>query len=117
MVKTGEEVEIIGMGAATRKVVVTGVEMFQKTLDQGQAGDNVGCCCAASSATDIERGQVLAKPGSITPHTKFMARGVRADQGRGRAAHAVLQGLPAAVLHPHHGRDGRDRAARGAWRW
>jgi elongation factor Tu len=71
-VKTGEEIEIIGF-AATRKVVVTGVEMFQKTLPEGIAGDNVGCLLRGVERTDVERGQVLAKPGSITPHTRFNA--------------------------------------------
>jgi len=71
-VKTGDEIEIIGF-QATRKVVVTGVEMFQKTLTDGQAGDNVGCLLRGIERTDVERGQVLAKPGSITPHTKFNA--------------------------------------------
>ncbi len=74
VIKTGEEVEIIGMGVATRKVVVTGVEMFQKTLDQGEAGDNVGTLLRGVEREDIERGQVLAKPGSITPHSKFTAQ-------------------------------------------
>jgi elongation factor Tu len=74
VIKTGEEVEIIGMGTPTRRVVVTGVEMFQKTLDQGQAGDNVGCLLRGVEREDIERGQVLAKPGSITPHTAFRAQ-------------------------------------------
>ncbi len=70
MVKTGEEVEIIGF-KETRKTVVTGVEMFRKILDEGQAGDNVGCLLRGVDKKEIERGQVLAKPGSITPHTKF----------------------------------------------
>jgi elongation factor Tu len=70
-VKTGEEVEIIGMDRATRKVVVTGVEMFRKTLDSGIAGDNIGTLLRGIEREDVERGQVLAKPGSITPHTKF----------------------------------------------
>jgi elongation factor Tu len=70
IVKTGEEVEIIGF-KDTRKTVVTGVEMFRKILDEGQAGDNVGCLLRGIDKNDIERGQVLAKPGSITPHTKF----------------------------------------------
>ncbi|MHB9092002.1 MAG: elongation factor Tu [Chloroflexota bacterium] len=73
VVKTGEEIEIIGLERATRKVVVTGVEMFRKTLDQGQAGDNVGCLLRGIEREDVERGQVLAKPGSIKPHTKFAA--------------------------------------------
>jgi elongation factor Tu len=73
VVRTGEEVEIIGLEKETRKVVVTGVEMFRKTLDQGQAGDNVGCLLRGVERDDVERGQVLAKPGSIRPHTKFAA--------------------------------------------
>jgi elongation factor Tu len=71
-VKTGETVEIVGMGAR-RPVVVTGVEMFQKTLDEGEAGDNVGCLLRGVERTEVERGQVLAKPGSIHPHTRFQA--------------------------------------------
>jgi len=70
VIKVNEEVLIIGF-RDTRKTVVTGVEMFRKLLDQGQAGDNVGCLLRGVEKTDIERGQVLAKPGSITPHTKF----------------------------------------------
>jgi elongation factor Tu len=72
-VKVGEEVEMIGI-RTTRKVVVTGVEMFNKLLDAGQAGDNVGTLLRGIERDDIERGQVLAKPGSIKPHTKFTAR-------------------------------------------
>src|SRR6187397_1681142 len=70
VVNTGNEVEIVGIKATT-KTVVTGVEMFRKILDQGQAGDNVGCLLRGTKREDIERGQVLCKPGSITPHTKF----------------------------------------------
>jgi elongation factor Tu len=70
-VKVGEEVEIVGL-RETRKTTVTGVEMFRKLLDQGQAGDNVGCLLRGINRTDVERGQVLAKPKSITPHTKFL---------------------------------------------
>jgi elongation factor Tu len=72
MVKVGETVEVIGI-RETRSTTVTGVEMFQKTLDQGQAGDNVGVLMRGIQKADIERGMVLAKPGSITPHTKFQA--------------------------------------------
>ena len=72
IVKVGEDVEIVGMKDTT-KTVVTGVEMFRKLLDQGQAGDNVGVLLRGVKREDIERGQVLAKPGSITPHTKFKA--------------------------------------------
>ncbi len=72
VVKVGETVEIVGLGE-TRKTTVTGVEMFNKLLDQGQAGDNVGCLLRGVEKSDLERGQVLAAPGSITPHTKFEA--------------------------------------------
>jgi elongation factor Tu len=74
IVKVGESVEIVGMQEVTRTVVVTGVEMFQKTLDQGMAGDNVGCLLRGVERADIERGQVLAKPGSIKPHKNFKAQ-------------------------------------------
>ncbi|WP_437297488.1 elongation factor Tu [Sorangium sp. So ce426] len=70
VIKVGDEVQIIGF-KDTKKSVVTGVEMFRKLLDQGQAGDNVGCLLRGVEKEEIERGQVLAKPGSITPHTKF----------------------------------------------
>ena len=74
MVKVGDEVEIIGLSPTSRaRRSVTGVEMFNKTLDEGQAGDNVGCLLRGIKREEIERGQVLAKPGSITPHTKFEA--------------------------------------------
>ncbi len=72
-VRVGDEIAIVGLSAAERRVVVTGVEMFQKTLDEGQAGDNVGCLLRGVERADIERGQVLAKPGSIKPLTKFAA--------------------------------------------
>jgi len=71
-VKAGEEIEIVGMGER-RKVVVTGVEMFQKTLDEGTAGDNVGCLLRGVEREEVQRGQVLAKPGSINPHSVFQA--------------------------------------------
>src|SRR6516162_8737529 len=71
--KVGDEVEIVGLMKAPRKTTVTGVEMFQKTLEYGTAGDNVGVLLRGIERTDLERGQVLAKPGSITPHTKFEA--------------------------------------------
>ena len=72
IVKVGEEIEIVGI-RATQKTTCTGVEMFRKLLDQGQAGDNVGALLRGTKREDVERGQVLAKPGSITPHTKFQA--------------------------------------------
>jgi elongation factor Tu len=73
IVNTGDNVEIVGI-RDTEKTVVTGVEMFRKILDEGQAGDNVGCLLRGTGKDDVERGQVLAKPGSITPHTKFKAQ-------------------------------------------
>lgn len=73
MVKVGDEVEIVGIKPETQKAVVTGVEMFRKTMDFGEAGDNVGVLLRGITRDEIERGQVLAKPGSITPHTKFQA--------------------------------------------
>ena len=73
VVKTGEELEIIGI-RETKKTVCTGVEMFRKLLDTGEAGDNIGALLRGIERTDVERGQVLAKPGSVTPHTKFEAQ-------------------------------------------
>ncbi|NNU61424.1 EF-Tu/IF-2/RF-3 family GTPase, partial [Ochrobactrum soli] len=72
IVKVGEEVEIVGI-KATSKTTVTGVEMFRKLLDQGQAGDNIGALVRGVGRDDVERGQVLCKPGSVKPHTKFKA--------------------------------------------
>jgi elongation factor Tu len=74
ILKVSDEVEIVGLAEAARKVVVTGVEMFRKLLDQAQAGDNIGALLRGVQRTDIERGQVLAKPGSIKPHTKFTSQ-------------------------------------------
>jgi elongation factor Tu len=74
VVHTGDEVEIVGIHKETEKTVVTGVEMFRKLLDEGQAGDNVGCLLRGVKREEIERGQVLSKPGSITPHTQFEAQ-------------------------------------------
>ncbi len=73
IVHTGEEIEIVGLSKETRKTVVTGVEMFNKTLNEGQAGDNIGVLLRGVEKKDLERGQVVAAPGSITPHTKFHA--------------------------------------------
>ncbi|HWQ78783.1 MAG TPA: elongation factor Tu [Anaerovoracaceae bacterium] len=74
LLKVSDEVEIVGLSDHARKVVVTGVEMFRKLLDQAQAGDNIGALLRGVQRTDIERGQVLAKPGSIKPHTKFASQ-------------------------------------------
>jgi elongation factor Tu len=82
VVKVGDGVEIVGLHE-TRSSVVTGVEMFHKTLDQGQAGDNLGLLLRGIDREDVERGQVVARPGSITPHTKFMSEVyvLRRDEG------------------------------------
>jgi len=72
IVKVGDEIEIVGL-KETRKTTCTGVEMFRKLLDSGEAGDNIGALLRGVNRTDVERGQVLAKPGSITPHTNFRA--------------------------------------------
>ncbi len=74
IVKVQEEVELIGLSDERRKIVVTGVEMFRKLLDEGFAGDNVGLLLRGVQRTEIERGQVLSKPGSVNPHTKFKAQ-------------------------------------------
>ena len=73
VIKTGEPIDIVGLREKTMSSVVTGVEMFHKTLDQGQAGDNLGLLLRGIDRDEVERGQVIAKPGSITPHTKFMS--------------------------------------------
>ena len=112
----GDEIEIVGI-KPTMKTVCTGVEMFRKLLDEGQAGDNVGILLRGTKREEVERGQVLAKPGSITPHTKFECEVYVLSQGRGRAPHAVLQRLPAAVLLPHHRRDRLAWSCRRAPRW
>jgi elongation factor Tu len=101
--------EIVGF-RETRKTVCTGVEMFKKQLDEGLAGDNAGILLRGIPKEDVERGMVLAKP-ARSRRTPLQGRGVRAEQGRGRPSHAVLQGLPAAVLLPHDGRDGRGGVA------
>jgi elongation factor Tu len=72
IVKVGEEIEIVGL-RATQKTIVTGVEMFRKLLDQGEAGDNIGALLRGTKREEVERGQVLCKPGSVKPHTKFKA--------------------------------------------
>ena len=112
-VNVGDEVELVGIHEQTNKTVVTGVEMFRKLLDYGQAGDNVGCLLRGVKREEIERGQVLAKPGVDHAAHEVQGRGLLPHQGRGRAPHAVLQRVPAAVLLPHDGRDRRLPAARG----
>ena len=97
------EVEIVGL-KDTRKTVATDIEMFRKLLDKASAGDNVGVLLRGTKKEEVERGMVLAKPGSITPHTQIQSGSVRAVQGRRWPSYAVLHQLPSAVLFPHHGR-------------
>jgi elongation factor Tu len=92
VVKVGEEVEIVGLHPEPRKTVATGVEMFRKLLDQGQAGDNVGVLLRGVDRKDVERGQVVAKPGSITPHTKFESEVYILSQAEGGRHKAFFNG-------------------------
>ena len=112
-IKIGDEIEIVGIHEKVEKTVVTGVEMFQKTLDAAQAGDNAGALLRGVKREEVERGQVLAKPGSITPHTDFEAEIYVLTKDEGGRHTPFFSKLPPAVLLPHDGRDRRDHAARG----
>ena len=112
VIKVGEEIEIVGI-TPTQKTTCTGVEMFRKLLDQGQAGDNVGILLRGTKREEVQRGQVLCKPGSRQAAHPLHGRDLRAEQGRRRPPHAVLQQLPAPVLLPHHRRDRSGRAGQG----
>ena len=112
MVKVGEDLEIVGL-KPTLKTVCTGVEMFRKLLDQGQAGDNVGVLLRGTKREEVERGQVLAKPGSITPHTKFTCEVYILSKEEGGRHTPFFPGVPAAVLFPDDGRDGERGVAGG----
>ncbi len=114
VVKVGEEIEIIGLRPTT-KTTCTGVEMFKKLLDEGRAGDNIGALLRGTKKEDVERGQVLGKPGSDHAAHAFHGAGVHPDQGRGWPAHAVLHQLPPAVLLPDHRRH-RNRCVAGRHR-
>ena len=109
IIKVGEEIEIVGL-KPTQKTTCTGVEMFRKLLDEGQAGDNVGVLLRGTKREEVERGQVLAKPGTITPHTKFKAEVYVLS---GWSSHSILRQLPSAILLPYHRRNRCCRA--GAW--
>lgn len=112
-VNVNEEVEIVGIREKSTKTTVTGVEMFRKLLDSGQAGDNVGLLLRGIKREDVERGQVVVKPGTTTPHTEFEGRVYILSKDEGGLRHPVLQQLPPAVLLPHHGRDRRRHPPRG----
>ena len=91
--------------------------MFRKLLDKARAGDNVGVLLRGTKKEEVERGQVIAKPGSITPHKKFKAEVYVSVQGGRRPSHAVLHQLPAAILFPHHRRHWHRSSCRKAWKW
>ena len=116
IVKVGEEIEIVGI-RPTQKTIVTGVEMFRKLLDQGQAGDNIGRAAARHEEGRRGAGPGAGQAGHDHAAHEVQGRGLRADQGRGRPSHAVLQRLPSAVLLPDHGRDRVWRRCRAAPRW
>ena len=109
----GETVSIVGLRDDVRDTVCTGVEMFHKMLDEGQAGDNVGCLLRGIEREDVERGMVLAKPGSIKPHTEFDAEVYVLKKDEGGRHKAFFPGYRPQFLHSDDGRDGRDRVAGG----
>ena len=111
IVKVGDEVELVGV-KPTRKIVVTGVEMFKKLLDEGRAGDNVGCLIRGIEREEIERGQVLAKTGSVKPHTKFTAQVYVLTKEEGGRHTPFYNGYRPAVLPAHDRRDRGHRPAR-----
>ena len=100
VVKVGEEIEIVGLGES-RKTICTGVEMFRKDLDQGQAGDNVGILLRGLEKSDIQRGHVIAAPGSIKPHTRATAQIYVLNKDEGGTSHPFLQGIPPPILLWH----------------
>ncbi len=112
VVLVGQEMEIVGI-RPTMKKVVTGVEMFRKLLDRGEAGDNVGLLLRGTDRKDVERGSGCGQAGFDHAAHEVSRRGVRIDEGRGRASHAVFQGIPAAVLLPYDGRDWLGEPGRG----
>ena len=112
MVKLSDTVEIVGLMDKPRQVVVTGVEMFRKLLDLAEAGDNIGLLLRGVQRNEIERGQVLAKPGTIHPHTHFIGQVYVLTKEEG-GRHTPFSRLSSAVLLPHDGRDGQHQAARG----
>lgn len=101
IIKVGEEVEIVGI-KETQKSTCTGVEMFRKLLDEGRAGENVGVLLRGIKREEIERGQVLAKPGTIKPHTKFESEVYILSKDEGGRHTCSFQRLPSAVLLPYY---------------
>ncbi len=113
VLEINSEVEIVGIKPKASKTTVTGIEMFHKLLDEAWAGENVGLLLRGIKREDVERGQVVVKPGSITPAHRLRGPGLHPGQGRGRPSQPVLLELPPAVLLPHHRRHRRHHAARG----
>ena len=101
IIKPGEEVEIVGLKETT-KTTCTGVEMFRKLLDEGIAGDNVGCLLRGTKREEVERGQVLAHPGTINPHTKFKAEVYVLNKEEGGRHTPLFKQLPPSVLLPYN---------------
>jgi len=112
VIEVGDEVEIVGL-RETVKTVATGVEMFRKLLDRGEAGDNIGVLLRGLKREDVERGQVLAVPGSITPHTRFEAEVYVLKKEEGGRHTPFFTGYRPLVLFSHHRRDGYCPASRG----
>ena len=112
-IKMGDAVEIVGLAEESKKSVITGIEMFRKLLDYAEAGDNVGTLLRGIDKKEIERGQVLAKPGSIKPHTKFSGQVYVLSKDEGGRHTPLLQQLSSSVLLPYHRRDRRHLPARG----
>ena len=104
VVHVGDELEIIGLGADGKKTVCTGVEMFRKLLDEGEAGDNVGLLLRGIDKNEIKRGMVLAKPGSVKPHSKFKAEVYISEERRRWSSHSVPQQVQTSVLSAYDGR-------------
>ena len=113
IVNTGDEVEIVGITPQTSTTVVTGVEMFRKILDEGRAGDNVGCLLRGTKREEIQRGQVLCKPRLDHAAHQVQGRGLLPEEGGGRPSHAVRHRLQAPVLLPHDRRHRRRQPAHG----
>ena len=102
VINSGEPVDILGMGAENLKSTVTGVEMFRKILDRGEAGDNVGLLLRGIEKTDIRRGMVICKPGSVNPHTDFKAEVYVFIKSRRWPSYSILQQIPSTILFPYN---------------
>ena len=102
IIKKNEPVEIVGLADEKKQTVVTDIEMFHKLLDYAEAGDNIGALLRGVDKKSIERGQVLAKPGTIHPHTKFKGQVYVLSKEEGGPSHSLLQQLSPPVLFPYH---------------